>query len=61
MSSSPSERWQKWPSSWPLYLNGNDFCDMLIGPCACGAWHIKGEFSMRDGKIVQIVPEEEIQ
>ncbi len=30
-----------WPELWTLrYFNGNNEpCDMLVGPCACGAWH----------------------
>lgn len=34
-----------WPKDWPLNYNGNSTpCDMVIGPCACGAWHNDGEF-----------------
>ena len=34
-----------WPSDWPRYHNANaDRCDMRVGPCACGAWHLKDEF-----------------
>ena len=25
-------------------FNGRDPCDMLIGPCACGAWHKADEW-----------------
>lgn len=30
-----------WPKEWTTrYYNGsNEPCDLLIGPCACGAWH----------------------
>ena len=29
-----------YPDTWPEFHNANsDACDMLIGPCACGAWH----------------------
>jgi len=29
-----------WPEEWADYhFNGKDPCDMLIGPCSCGAWH----------------------
>lgn len=29
-----------WPDDWPEYRNAcSDPCDMLSGPCACGAWH----------------------
>ena len=34
-----------WPKDWPPY--GNEPCDMLVGPCSCGAWHIKGEFILQ--------------
>jgi hypothetical protein len=34
-----------WPASWTerRYNAGNEPCDMLSGPCACGAWHSLGE------------------
>lgn len=35
---------EPWPDDWPEYYNGNEPCDMKIGPCACGAWHQSGEF-----------------
>lgn len=30
-----------WPQEWTErnYNGCNEPCDMLIGPCACGAWH----------------------
>ena len=30
-----------WPDDWTdQHHNGcNDACDMLVGPCVCGAWH----------------------
>ena len=29
-----------YPEDWPRFHNAcSDPCDMLIGPCACGAWH----------------------
>lgn len=34
-----------WPSHWPKQNNAcTDTCDMLCGPCACGAWHQLEEF-----------------
>lgn len=33
-----------WPEDWPDYHNGSELCDMLIGPCSCGASHQPGEF-----------------
>jgi hypothetical protein len=34
-----------WPDDWldRHYNACNEPCDMLIGPCACGAWHCEGE------------------
>jgi len=40
---------QPWPEDWPKYRNGVDFCDMLVGPCNCGATHQSGEFGF-DGE-----------
>lgn len=31
--------WKPWPDKWPERFNGGIRCDMLIGPCACGATH----------------------
>ncbi len=29
-----------YPKTWPKFYNAcSDACDMLVGPCACGAWH----------------------
>jgi hypothetical protein len=34
-----------WPDNWPTFYNGiSEPCDMLIGPCVCGASHYEGEF-----------------
>jgi len=56
-----------WPPGWPLYRQDgvNEFCDMLIGPCVCGATHTRGEFRLtsdrpvprlkRDGSVVTSV------
>ena len=43
-----------WPENWPLYKqpcfgSWDDACDMLVGPCRCGASHQEGEFEYRDG------------
>jgi hypothetical protein len=40
-----------WPDEWPIYKQGcfgswDDCCDMLVGPCKCGAWHQPGEFEL---------------
>lgn len=36
-----------WPTEWPKHYNSNVPCDMLVGPCACGAWHVEGEFESK--------------
>lgn len=38
-----------YPDHWPRYFNGggNEPCDLLQGPCACGAWHDLGEWEIR--------------
>lgn len=45
---------QVWPEDWPLYKqvcfgSWDSRCDVLIGPCACGAWHSEGEFELKEG------------
>ncbi len=47
-------RLKAWPEDWPLYKQANfasfeDACDVLVGPCSCGAWHKEGEFEFKDG------------
>jgi len=32
-----------YPKHWPKHYNSNEPCDMVVGPCACGAWHSKDE------------------
>jgi hypothetical protein len=34
-----------WPAAWTdRHYNGcNEPCDLLIGPCRCGAWHSEDE------------------
>ncbi len=34
-----------WPADWTdrHYNGGREACDMLIGPCSCGAWHLESE------------------
>ena len=33
-----------WPLDWTdRHYNSNEPCDMLVGPCACGAWHLTSE------------------
>jgi hypothetical protein len=47
-------KFEAWPESWPKVIQSwtNEPCDMLIGPCACGAWHIRGEFELIRGQVV---------
>jgi hypothetical protein len=34
----------EYPDHWPSYYNGNsEPCDMIEGPCGCGAWHTMDE------------------
>jgi hypothetical protein len=39
-----------YPSHWPKHFNGfsREACDMLIGPCCCGATHFKEEDWVRE-------------
>jgi hypothetical protein len=33
-----------WPDDWEdRHYNAKEPCDMLIGPCSCGAWHREDE------------------
>ena len=35
-----SNNFVEYPGHWPRWVNGTgEPCDMLQGPCACGAWH----------------------
>jgi len=42
-----------WPDDWPKYKqhHASSACDMVIGPCRCGAWHEPGEFELVDGHL----------
>jgi len=45
-----------WPNNWPRYKQAcfssfQNSCDMLVGPCACGAWHQQGEFELKGNEI----------
>ena len=45
-----------WPEDWPRHHNGvSEPCDMLVGPCSCGAWHQPGEFVLDDGRLVRFI------
>lgn len=39
-----------YPEHWEPYYNGgcSDPCDMLQGPCACGAWHYLYEWEIEE-------------
>jgi len=52
-----SNDFKVWPAEWPLYKQHCfssfvDACDMLVGPCACGAWHRPGEFEFLGGRVL---------
>ncbi len=33
-----------WPRDWTdRHYNGGQLCDVLVGPCSCGAWHTADE------------------
>lgn len=45
-----------WPDNWPwfkqaCYVSFTDRCDMLVGPCSCGASHFTDEFKYLDGTL----------
>lgn len=44
-----------WPETWPLFRHATasfeNACDVLVGPCLCGASHGVGEFEYRDGQL----------
>lgn len=39
MSEYPRPNWKAWPEQWAPRFNAGIRCDMLVGPCACGATH----------------------
>jgi hypothetical protein len=40
----------EYPEHWPRYVNGTgEPCDMLQGPCCCGAWHELSEWTIDVG------------
>lgn len=47
-----------WPRNWPAFYDSrrNVACDMLIGPCACGACHGPGEFILVGGVVSRQSP-----
>jgi len=37
-----------WPETWTdRHYNGGKLCDVLVGPCSCGAWHTADESWVR--------------
>jgi len=40
-----------WPVDWPRYKQSSELCDMLEGPCSCGAQHQPGEFELVEGAL----------
>ncbi len=42
-----------WPADWPdRHYNGREPCDMLVGPCSCGAFHREDEQWIQE-KLIQ--------
>ena len=39
-----------YPDWWPPYYNGQYKCDVLQGPCSCGAWHSLTEWAIDTSK-----------
>lgn len=51
----PRSKLASWPREWMYrYYNGrtNEPCDMLVGPCACGAWHREHEWKQDERNII---------
>jgi hypothetical protein len=50
---------RRWPEDWPKYARNHpaqtagEPCDMLVGPCSCGAWHVAGEFELINGFLLR--------
>lgn len=49
---------QVWPKDWPQYKQAcfssfDSRCDLLVGPCACGAWHMPGEFEYTNEVLIR--------
>jgi hypothetical protein len=48
-------RFIPYPESWPPYVNGTgEPCDMLQGPCCCGAWHDLNEWEVDETNSKQV-------
>ena len=38
-----------YPDDWvPMYNGSTEPCDMLVGPCSCGAWHQPDDTHVED-------------
>lgn len=44
-------KYKFWPEDWPKHYNNGVECDMLVGLCACRAWHEAGEFAI-EGEVL---------
>lgn len=49
-----AKEFKGWPEDWPKFKqpcfgSWESACDMLVGPCACGASHDPGEFEFKHG------------
>ena len=50
---SKGDIFQVWPQGWPRYRqpSSTEDCDVVVGPCACGARHSEGEFRCEQGTL----------
>lgn len=44
---------ENWPENWPTCRLCDKACDKLVGFCACGVWHRRGEFELHDGILMR--------
>jgi hypothetical protein len=41
--------------SMNLVKNGNTLCDVLLGPCSCGAFHSEDEVKVRAMRVSEVI------
>lgn len=46
-SKNPDNRIKEMPDEIKIYNASSEPCDMLVGPCCCGAWHSKEDWISR--------------
>lgn len=60
-------RREPWPADWPIYQQGDGpRCNVTIGCCSCGQWHLAGMFEYdAEAKVLkrwgEVVPAEEVK